>query len=652
MSIFDKVLVANRGEIARRVFRTAQEMGLRTVAVFVDADADAPFVSDADEAVRIDSYLNAEVIVATATSTGAGAIHPGYGFLAENAGFASAVTKSGIAWVGPSVVAIQSMGDKIEAKKLAIAAGVPVLPSTTDPELFESIGFPLLIKAAAGGGGKGMRVVTGPESLADSIAAAKREALSGFGDDRVFAERYVPRARHVEIQIMGDATGHLVHLGERECSIQRRHQKIIEESPSPFLTVEMRTAMGAAAIRLGGELQYESAGTVEFLVDDENGEFYFLEVNTRLQVEHPVTEEVTGRDLVRDQLLVAMGQPLGYDQGDVTFTGHAIEARLYAEDPANDFLPETGTLHGFQPAAVPALRWDTGVVAGSVIGTDFDPMIAKVIAHGETRADAAGRLALGLERLHIGGVVTNRDFLATVLRQPEFLAGDTTTDYIERVAPEPRRSLSDDDLAYLSTAGALWFQGQNRATASTLASIPSGYVIGRLPAERVELAFDDRSIMVHYRGRRDGSFLLGPDGAGGTALVNRWSPSDIDVEVNGRRATFQVTRSGPMLQITGGGLSAELAVVPRFAVPELELRGGAVAAPMPGKVLEIRVAVGDRVEAGQIVAVLEAMKMENHLSAAEDGLVTEVRVAAGDQVEKDVLLMVIETDGGTDESQD
>ncbi|MCL4145378.1 UNVERIFIED_CONTAM: hypothetical protein GTU68_064109, partial [Idotea baltica] len=318
------------------------------------------------------------------------------------------------------------MGDKIEAKKLAVNAEVPVLNSTADVEQFAGVGFPLLIKAAAGGGGKGMRIVASADGLDDAIVSAQREALSGFGDDRVFAERYVARSRHIEIQIMGDSHGNLVHLGERECSIQRRHQKIIEESPSPFISDELRREMGDAAVRLGAALQYRSAGTVEFLVDDESGDYYFLEVNTRLQVEHPVTEQVTGRDLVADQLRVAMGEPLGYSQDDVTFSGHAIEARLYAEDPANDFLPVIGTLDAFTPANDPELRWDSGVEVGSVIGVDFDPMIAKVIATASSRSDAAGQLALGLEALHIDGVTTNRDFLAAVLRTPEFLSGDTT----------------------------------------------------------------------------------------------------------------------------------------------------------------------------------------------------------------------------------
>ena len=644
MSRFHTVVVANRGEIARRVFRTARAMGLRTVAVFVEADSDALFVAEADDAIRVDSYLDADAIVAAAGRTAAGAVHPGYGFLAENADFAAAVEAAGMAWIGPSAAAITAMGDKIAAKQLAIDADVPVLESTDDPEQFTSIGYPLLIKAAAGGGGKGMRVVHGGDDLEEAVAAARREAESGFGDDRVFAERYVARARHVEIQILGDNHGGLVHLGERECSIQRRHQKIIEESPSPFVSPELRTLMGDAALRLAGALDYRSAGTVEFLVDEDAGDFAFLEVNTRLQVEHPVTEEVTGIDLVREQLRVAQGEPLGFVQDDVTFGGHAIEARLYAEDPTNDFLPATGPLDAFGPAQDPAVRWDTGVGPGSVIGTEFDPMIAKVIAHGPTRGEAAGLLALALERLHIGGPVTNRDFLASVLRHDDFLAGDTTTDFIDRVDPPRQRPLDEAELLSLGVAAAMWIQATNRAEATVLATLPSGWRIGRLAAERIELRTRDHDMTIHYRHRRDGAFVLGIDGDEGEVRVHDWSPTHIEVELVGHRRRYEVTRVDDRLHLTGSGGGITFAIMPRFSVPEPDIPGGAVAAPMPGKVIELRVAVGDRVEAGDVVAVLEAMKMENHLRAAEAGTVAEVRVSVGLQVEKDVLLMVIEPD--------
>ncbi|MDH3707333.1 MAG: biotin/lipoyl-binding protein [Acidimicrobiia bacterium] len=641
MSRFDTLLVANRGEIARRVFRTARAMGLRTVAVHSDADTDSVFVADADLAVRIESYLDGDALVAAAQRTGAGAIHPGYGFLAENAGFATAVEAAGLVWVGPSPAAITAMGDKIAAKALAIEADVPVLESTDDAEQFATIGFPLLIKAAAGGGGKGMRVVEAADQLDDAVEAARREAESGFGDARVFAERYIAQARHVEIQILGDHHGALVHLGERECSIQRRHQKIIEESPSPFVGPELRATMGEAALRLARSLDYRSAGTVEFLVDDVSGDFAFLEVNTRLQVEHPVTEEVTGIDLVREQLRIAQGEPLGYGQDDISFDGHAVEARLYAEDPTNDFLPATGPLDAFAPADDPPVRWDTGVGPGSVIGTDFDPMIAKVVAHGPTRTEAAGRLALALERLHLGGLVTNRDFLAAVLRDDAFLAGDTTTDYIERVAPRRARELDDAERRDLAIAAAMWMQGANRADATVLASLPSGWRVGRLPPERVTLAQGDHELTVHYQPRRGGGFVLGPSRDEGVAMVHQWSPTHVDVEIDGLRRTVAVTRVADRVHLTGAGGGATFTVVPRFSVPEPDMPGGAVAAPMPGKVIELRVQVGDQVAAGDVVVVLEAMKMENHLRAAEPGTVTEVRAAVGDQVEKDVLLLVI-----------
>ena len=421
---FHKLLIANRGEIACRIIKTAHEMGISCVAVYTEADANSPFVRMADQAVRLsDSYLNGKEIIDAAIKTGAEAIHPGYGFLSENAKFCRDVTKANLIWIGPSSKVITSMGDKLKAKDIAEKAGVPTLPMTTDPKRANSIGYPILIKAAAGGGGKGMRIVEDKKDLKEAIAGAQREAKTGFGDDRVFIERYVPVSRHIEIQILGDTYGNIVHLGERECSIQRRHQKIIEESPSPRVDDEMRKAMGEAAIKLAKKLKYESAGTVEFLVDDKTGEFWFLEVNTRLQVEHPVTEEVTGKDLVYEQLRIARSEELGYSQEDITWSGSSIEARLYAEDPSNDFLPATGTLIAYQADENIDARWDTGIEEGSVVGTDFDPMLAKVISKGKTRTDAANKLALALENLHIGGVTTNRDFLVASLRTKHFLAG-------------------------------------------------------------------------------------------------------------------------------------------------------------------------------------------------------------------------------------
>jgi len=642
---FTTLLIANRGEIARRVIRAAHGVGIRCVAVYVDADAEAPFVADADEALRLSGgYLDGKGILEAARVSGAGAIHPGYGYLSENAAFARDVAEGGIAWVGPSPEAIERMGDKITAKALAAEAGVPTLPGSEDLGETTAVGFPLLVKASAGGGGKGMRVVESAPDLEEAVAAARREAASSFGDDRVFLERYVARARHIEIQILGDAHGNLVHLGERECSIQRRHQKIIEESPSPRVDAEMREAMGEAALRLARALGYQSAGTVEFLVDDDSGEFFFLEVNTRLQVEHPVTECVTGIDLVREQLRIAAGEPLGYGQADISWNGSAIEARLYAEDPANDFLPATGTLSAYEPAASPALRWDSGVCRGSVIGTDFDPMLAKVIAHAPTRSEAAGRLALGLERSDLGGVVTNRDFLVATLRTPEFLAGDTTTDFIERVAPPRARPLADDERERAARVTALWLQGANRAAAPVWQGIPSGWLSARLPDQRVVLQRGDIALRVDYRSLRDGHFRFSD---GSLAWIHAWSPEGIDVEIEGRRCRARVSRAGEDLYVHGPWGDLHFAIEPRFQLPGAEEEEGGFVASMPGKVIDLRVQVGDTVEAGQTLIVLEAMKMEHPMRAAEDGRVTEVRVHEGEQVESGTLLLVVEP-GGAD----
>ncbi len=681
---FRTLLVANRGEIARRVMRTASAMGIRTAATFVADDADAPFVAEADVAVRVPSYLDIDAIVAAAASVGADAVHPGYGYLAENPAFATAVADHGMIFVGPSPTAMAEMGDKLAAKALAERAGVPTLPSVTDPADAERVGYPMLVKASAGGGGKGMRIVMSPDELDDGVAAARREALSGFGDDTVFLERYVAAARHIEIQILGDTHGNVVHLGERECSIQRRHQKVIEESPSPVLSAETRAAMGAAAVALATELGYYNAGTVEFLYDDDTGEFFFLEVNTRLQVEHPVTEEVTGLDLVREQLRIAAGDELGYSQGDVRFAGHAIEARLYAEDPANDFLPATGQLVAFRPAPEPAVRWDTGVEQGSIIGTSFDPMIAKVIATGPTRADAAGRLALALERLHIGGVVTNRDFLVNTLRSPEFLAGDTTTAFVETAAPARAAVLADDDVDRAAAAAAMWLQGRNRQTDRHWGGLPSGWRNGRTPPERVRLTglgstglgatglgsgtHDSATKRwVDYRIRRDGSFAYtvvaveGDDVPFSTAAelssvatVHSWAPDGIDVELNGVRARAEVTfvarhqapgaevHVGAELFVQVGPTTVGFEVAPRFEVPGGAGPDGGFVAPMPGSVLEMRPTAGQQVAKGDTLVVLEAMKMEHHLAAPADGTVTEVFVAVGDQVTPGTQLLTFE----------
>ena len=637
---FHKLLIANRGEIACRIIKSAHDMGISCVAVYVDADADSLFVKQADEAIRLtDSYLNSKEIIAAAKATGAQAIHPGYGFLSENAKFSRDVIKEGLIWVGPNSKVITSMGDKLKAKVLAEKAGVPTLPMTTDPKKASSIGYPLLIKAAAGGGGKGMRIVDSNKELKESILGAQREALSGFGDDRVFIERYVASSRHIEIQILGDSYGNVVHLGERECSIQRRHQKIIEESPSPRVDPEMREAMGQAAVNLAKKLKYESAGTVEFLVDDKTGEFWFLEVNTRLQVEHPVTEGVTGKDLVYEQLRIARGEELGYNQEEIEWSGSSIEARLYAEDPSNDFLPATGKLIAYEPDSNIEARWDTGVEQGSIIGTDFDPMIAKVISTGKSRTDAANKLALALESLHIGGVITNRDFLVSSLRSEAFHEGLTTSDFIEKVNPQRSIPMSGENLELSSSVAALWIQGLNRKNSNVLNQIPSGWRNSKLPRQKLSFRCLEEETTINYIRRRDGSFNLNN---GSVANIFKWEESGIDIEIDGRRFYAKVTQDSKTIVVHMPWGNAVLEILPRFTLPGSEVEAGGLIAPMPGKVIDLKVKVGTKVKKGDTLVILEAMKMEHQVKASEDGKVTKLLVKKDEQLENGALLMIVD----------
>ena len=636
---YHKLLIANRGEIACRIMKTAQEMGISCVAVYTDADSESPFVKLADEAIKLtDTYLNGKEIIEAAISTGAQAIHPGYGFLSENAKFSREVIKAGLIWVGPSSKVITSMGDKLKAKEIADKAGVPTLPMTTEPSKANTVGYPLLIKAAAGGGGKGMRIVESKKDLKDSITSAQREAKVGFGDDRIFIERYVASSRHIEIQILGDSHGNIVHLGERECSIQRRHQKIIEESPSPRVDEEMRIAMGNAAIKLAKKLKYESAGTVEFLVDDKTGEFWFLEVNTRLQVEHPVTEEVTGKDLVYEQLRISRGETLGYSQDDIAWNGSSIEARLYAEDPAKDFLPATGILIAYDVDKNIDARWDTGVEKGSIIGTDFDPMLAKVIAKGKNRTDAANKLALALQSLHIGGVTTNRDFLVECLRSKHFHKGNTTSDFIEIAKPKRSIELTKGKLEQAGITAALWIQGENRDKAPILKEIQSGWTNSRLPKQKISFQSGSEEILISYKSNRDGSFDVNDDI---TAKVIKWDASGIDVEIGKTRFFSKITKSDENLVVHGPWGDILFKILPRFKSIGQETKDGGLIAPMPGKVIDLKVKVGSKINKGDTLVVLEAMKMEHTVKAIEDGVVDELFVSQNDQVENGALLMVI-----------
>ena len=636
---FNSILVANRGEIACRIMQTAQFMGIKCIAVFVDADKDAPFVKMADEAIKLSSsYMDGSAIIDAAIKSGAEAIHPGYGFLSENAAFARKVKSNKLIWIGPSPHVIKVMGDKLKAKELAEKSGVPTLPMTSNTKDVKSIGYPILIKAAAGGGGKGMRIVKKESELKDSIISAKREALSGFGDDRIFIERYVEKSRHIEIQILGDEHGNVVHLGERECSIQRRHQKIIEESPSPRIDPFLREEMGQAAVKLAKKIKYCSAGTVEFLFDDKTDEFWFLEVNTRLQVEHPVTEEVTGIDLVAEQIKIARGDELEFAQDDIDWHGHAIEARLYAEDPGNNFLPEIGTLHAYDTSLASEVRWDSGVEEGSVIGTDFDPMLSKVISWAPNRIDAANKLARGLERAHIGGVVTNRQFLISCLRNESFISGNTTTDFIERETLETKKNLSVNELHQTSTALALWLAQQNRVSDPVTGFMPANWTNGRMPLQRVKLLFIQDEIEVQYKLNKDNLYEV----MGSICEIYHCDIAGIDVEIDSHRFYAHVTEAGSEITINMPFGDVNASVLPRFIEPGNDVPEGSLIAPMPGKVIDVKVKKGSKVKAGDTLVIIEAMKMEHAIKATETGKIAKVMIKLNDQVDNGATLLVLE----------
>jgi propionyl-CoA carboxylase alpha chain len=652
--VIESVLVANRAEIALRVFRTCRELGLGTVAVFSDADADAPHAQAADAAVHLpgdspaDTYLRADLIIDAARRAGADAVHPGYGFLSENAAFARAVTDAGLTWIGPPAEAIETMGSKIESKRLMADAGVPVLPELR-PEGVTADDLPVLIKASAGGGGRGIRVVTRLAELAEQVDLARREAQSAFGDPTVFCERYLPAGRHIEVQVMADAHGTIWAVGERECSIQRRHQKVIEEAPSPLVERidGMRTRLFAAARAAAAAVGYRGAGTVEFLAD-EAGEFYFLEMNTRLQVEHPVTEATTGLDLVALQIAVADGEALPPEPPPTR--GHSIEARLYAEDPAAGWQPQSGTLLTFevpgvavefavgaQPAGV---RLDSGVTSGSTVGVHYDAMLAKVISWAPTRDKAARLLARALTRSRLHGVRTNRDLLANILVHPAFTDGATTTAFFDEHGVDklaaPLLAAGDEDLAAL--AGALAVDAADRSAAPVLGAVRSGWRNVFSQPQRLELDGPGGRRVVEYRFTRDGLV------ADGVRLVDA-SATEVTLQRNGVRHRFAVVRRGRDLFLDSPLGPVSFTLVDEFPDPEDQVAEGSLLAPMPGSIAAVAVVEGDVVEAGQAIMWLEAMKMQQQISAPHAGTVTAVPVVPGQQVDVGAVLAVIEPDG-------
>ena len=635
----NSILIANRGEIACRIIRTANEMGIKTIAVYEEADSNATFVSMSDVAVKLrNGYLDADEIVDAAKKTGADAIHPGYGFLSENSIFARKVIRNNIIWIGPTPHVIKVMGDKIKAKELAIKAKVPTLEKAESIKDSKQLGFPLLIKATAGGGGKGMRIVNNKNELKDAVAAAKREAKAGFDDERVFIEKYIKKSRHIEIQILGDQHGNVIHLGERECSIQRRHQKIIEESPSPKLDDELREQIGNAAVKLAKKIKYQSAGTVEFILDENTNEFWFLEVNTRLQVEHPVTEEVTGVDLVRAQINIAKNEYLELKQKDVEFNGHAVEVRLYAENPNNDFLPETGKIVCYEPYKNKSIRWDSGVQKGYEVGTNFDPMLSKVISWAPNRTDACLQLATALEKSCIGGVKTNKDFLVECIRHPEFLAGNTTSDFIEIQSPNRKKVLNDHDKNNLMIAGALWISQTNIKNKNKLRFIKHSWTNGRLPHQNISFQFEDEIHQIKYSYINKESISILEKNVEIISFDNEM----LECVIDGIRSQYQIYRDEDRLFVFDSFNDIQLKVLPRFVDPSTSSIEGGLLAPMPGKISEVLIKKDQKVKAGQSLMIIEAMKMEQTIKSPNAGKISKIMVKKGQQVENGESLLVID----------
>ncbi|MCZ2815082.1 ATP-binding protein [Modestobacter sp. VKM Ac-2984] len=655
--MFETVLVANRGEIAVRVIRTLRAMGIRSVAVHSEADTGALHTRLADVAVPIGpapaalSYLSIDRVLDAARRTGAQAVHPGYGFLSENVEFARACAAAGTVFIGPPVDAIEAMGDKIRAKQTVAAAGVPVVPGRTEPGMDDAavaraaveVGFPVLLKPSAGGGGKGMRVVRDPAELAEQIAGARREARSSFGDDTLLVERYLGHSRHIEVQVFGDTHGTVVHLGERECSLQRRHQKVVEEAPSPLLSEAQREAMGAAAVEAARAVGYTGAGTVEFIVDaDSPRDFFFLEMNTRLQVEHPVTECVTGLDLVELQLRVAAGERLPIGQDDVRLTGHAIEARVYAEDPARGFLPQAGEVVGLVEPTGAGIRVDSSLRVGGVIGTDYDPMLAKVIAWGPDRETARARLVTALGDTAVLGVATNTGFLRDLLTDPDVVAGRLDTGLIERRGEALTGARPTPPHVHAAAALALLAEGEPCGAVVDPWADTSGWRLGE-PAwtvRRLQAPGAD-PVTVRVRGRTTAAQVRVGDGEPMAARVAR-DGDQLSVTLDDVTTRYTVVHAGGTVWLAGDGQAVGLREHERLATAGATAGSdGAVSAPMPGTVTVVQVSLGDQVEAGAPLLVVEAMKMEHVLTAPLAGTVTELPVTAGQSVRLDERVAVV-----------
>ncbi|MGB5950636.1 MAG: acetyl-CoA carboxylase biotin carboxylase subunit [Parvibaculum sp.] len=661
MRNFTKILVANRGEIAVRVIRTARALGYRTVAVYSEADSSAPHVALADEAVLIgpapvaSSYLDPERLLKAAAATGADAVHPGYGFLSENAAFARACAEAGLVFIGPSADAIHLMGNKAEAKRRMIAAGVPCVPGYEGRDqsdaafvaAAEEIGYPVMVKAAAGGGGRGMRLVERKDQLVAALASARSEALNAFGSDELILEKAVQQPRHVEIQVFGDSHGHVIHLGERDCSVQRRHQKVVEEAPCPVMTPGLRDMMGRAAVEAARSIKYEGAGTVEFLLD-RDGEFYFLEMNTRLQVEHPVTELVTGLDLVALQLRVARGEVLPLTQDDVTLEGHAIEVRLYAEDPSNNFLPASGRVDVWRPASGDGVRIDHGLREGQEISPFYDPMIAKIIAWGSDRDEARRRLIRALEETTVFGPVTNKDFLVAILAQERFAAGEATTAFLAENFGDAGLEATRPTRAQAALASVLQYRAaRDDAAARAVALTPKlkDWASAGTLASRFSYSLGEEAPV---------EFRVSALGGGRYRVEEGESVHNVEV-LNDEAGVARMLVGNvqkTLRHLASGEAKLHLAVDGRSFVFDNLLKrakgadetasGGHILAPMHGKILRLNVAVGDEVAEGQSLVVLEAMKMEHEINATRSGKVTAVNVALGDQVPANTLMIEME----------